>query len=149
MKNDFKNLEGDMEMLLSKMDEITKSSETITSSLHVSKYFIIKQFIAYFYNEIFIIIPVFYIQADKDEISKLSETHKLLKRFQFVYTLPTTLNKLLQKGDYDKVNNAVFICFYICILLYQLIFLFLLYFVVYEYYLIQKHQFKFFIYFFN
>lgn len=43
MKNDFKNLEEDMEMLLSKMNEITKSSETITSSLHASdkitKYF--------------------------------------------------------------------------------------------------------------
>lgn len=40
MKNDFKNLEEDMKILLSKMDDITKSSETITSSLHVSKYFI-------------------------------------------------------------------------------------------------------------
>ncbi|XP_050428493.1 vacuolar protein sorting-associated protein 51 homolog isoform X2 [Adelges cooleyi] len=75
MKNDFKNLEGDMEILLSKMDEITKSSETITSSLH----------------------------ANRDEISKLSETHKLLKRFQFVYTLPTTLKKLLENGDYAQV----------------------------------------------
>lgn len=36
MKNDFKNLEEDMEMLLTKMDGITKSAETITSSLHVS-----------------------------------------------------------------------------------------------------------------
>lgn len=36
MKNDFKKLEEDMEILLSKMEEITKSSETITSSLHVS-----------------------------------------------------------------------------------------------------------------
>lgn len=35
MKNDFKNLEEDMKILLSKMDDITKSSETITSSLHV------------------------------------------------------------------------------------------------------------------
>ncbi|XP_025406756.1 vacuolar protein sorting-associated protein 51 homolog [Sipha flava] len=75
MKDDFKNLEGDMEMLLCKMDEITKSSETITSSLH----------------------------ANRDEISKLSETHKLLRRFQFVYTLPTTLKKLLLKKDYVQV----------------------------------------------
>lgn len=37
MKNDFKNLEEDMEMLLSKMDDITKSSETITSSLNASE----------------------------------------------------------------------------------------------------------------
>lgn len=40
MKNDFKNLEEDMKILLSKMDDITKSSETITSFLHVNKYFI-------------------------------------------------------------------------------------------------------------
>lgn len=39
MKNDFKNLEEDMELLLSKMDEITKSSETITSTLHASDHF--------------------------------------------------------------------------------------------------------------
>lgn len=39
MKNDFKNLEEDMEMLLSKMDVITKTSETITSSLHASEHF--------------------------------------------------------------------------------------------------------------
>jgi len=39
MKNDFKNLEEDMEMLLSKMDVITKTSETITSSLHASEIF--------------------------------------------------------------------------------------------------------------
>lgn len=39
MKNDFKKLEEDMEMLLSKMEEITKSSETITSSLHASEQF--------------------------------------------------------------------------------------------------------------
>lgn len=37
MKNDFKNLEEDMEMLLLKMDEITKSSEIITSTLHASE----------------------------------------------------------------------------------------------------------------
>lgn len=42
MKDDFKNLEGDMEMLLCKMDEITKSSETITSSLHASEHYIAK-----------------------------------------------------------------------------------------------------------
>jgi len=41
MKNDFKNLEEDMEILLSKMDEITKFSETITSSLHVNKTFFV------------------------------------------------------------------------------------------------------------
>ncbi|XP_025207778.1 vacuolar protein sorting-associated protein 51 homolog [Melanaphis sacchari] len=75
MKNDFKSLEEDMEMLLSKMDEITHTSEIITSNLH----------------------------ANRDEISKLSETHTLLKRLQFVYTLPTTLNKLLIKGDYAQV----------------------------------------------
>lgn len=44
-----------------------------------------------------------FLQANRDEISKLSDTHKLLKRFQFVYTLPTTLNKLLQKEDYEQV----------------------------------------------
>ncbi|XP_050532519.1 vacuolar protein sorting-associated protein 51 homolog isoform X1 [Daktulosphaira vitifoliae] len=75
MKNDFRNLEGDMEILLSKMDDITKSSDIITSSLH----------------------------ANREEITKLSDTHKLLKRFQFVYTLPTTLNKLLEKTDYTQV----------------------------------------------
>jgi len=75
MKNDFKSLEEDMEMLLSKMDEITHTSEIITSNLH----------------------------ANREEISKLSETHTLLKRLQFVYTLPTTLNKLLTKGDYAQV----------------------------------------------
>lgn len=75
MKNDFKSLEEDMEMLLFKMDEITHTSEIITSNLH----------------------------ANRDEISKLSETHTLLKRLQFVYTLPTTLNKLLTKGDYEQV----------------------------------------------
>lgn len=75
MKNDFKSLEEDMESLLFKMDEITNTSEIITSSLH----------------------------ANRDEISKLSETHTLLKRLEFVYTLPTTLNKLLIKGDYAQV----------------------------------------------
>lgn len=37
MKNDFKSLEEDMESLLFKMDEITNTSEIITSSLHVSE----------------------------------------------------------------------------------------------------------------
>jgi len=40
MKNDFKSLEEDMESLLFKMDEITNTSEIITSSLHASEHFV-------------------------------------------------------------------------------------------------------------
>lgn len=42
MKNDFKSLEEDMEMLLFKMDEITSTSEIITSSLHASQHLVEK-----------------------------------------------------------------------------------------------------------
>lgn len=54
MKNDFKSLEEDMEMLLSKMDEITHTSEIITSNLHASDNILGK--LLYFLNNYYVCI---------------------------------------------------------------------------------------------
>jgi hypothetical protein len=74
MKDDFQRLEDDMTHLGSRMEEITTASDSINRAL-----------------------------ADrKREIVKLCGVHHLLKKLQFLFELPSRLNKCMEMGFYAQ-----------------------------------------------
>lgn len=75
MKNDFKKMETEMDLLASNMESITSFSDQISSTL----------------------------QDTRQQISKLSGVHVLLKRLQFLFKLPTTLKARMEEDNYTQV----------------------------------------------
>lgn len=67
-----------MDLLASNMESITSFSDRISSTL----------------------------QGTRQQISKLSGVHTLLKRLQFLFKLPTTLKAHLEEKNYPQVNSS-------------------------------------------
>ncbi|XP_025833806.1 vacuolar protein sorting-associated protein 51 homolog [Agrilus planipennis] len=74
MKNDFKKMETEMDLLAQNMDSITSFSQQISTTL----------------------------QGTRDQISKLSGVHSLLKRLQFLFKLPATLKSSMDEKNYKQ-----------------------------------------------
>lgn len=74
MKSDFKQMETEMDLLGQNMDSITLFSDQISHTL----------------------------QDTRQQISKLSGIHILLKRLQFLFKLPNKLKSLLEEGNYKQ-----------------------------------------------
>ncbi|XP_059612446.1 vacuolar protein sorting-associated protein 51 homolog [Phlebotomus argentipes] len=74
MKTDFKRMETEMNLLASNMNSITVFSEQITGTL----------------------------QDTRQQLSKLSEKHSLLKRLQFLSTLPAKMKTLIEEENYAQ-----------------------------------------------
>uniref|UniRef100_A0A1B0D042 Vacuolar protein sorting-associated protein 51 homolog n=1 Tax=Phlebotomus papatasi TaxID=29031 RepID=A0A1B0D042_PHLPP len=72
MKTDFKKMETEMNLLASNMNSITAFSEQITGTL----------------------------QDTRQQLSKLSGKHSLLKRLQFLSTLPAKMKTLIEEENY-------------------------------------------------
>lgn len=77
MKTDFKKMETEMDLLATNMESITSFSDQISSTL----------------------------QGTRQQITKLSGVHTLLKRLQFIFKLPTTLNAHMEEKNYAQVCN--------------------------------------------
>ncbi|GFQ77544.1 vacuolar protein sorting-associated protein 51 homolog [Trichonephila clavata] len=74
MKNDFKKMEEEMDCLSSNMSIITEFSGNISSTL----------------------------QGRRQQISKLSGVHALLKKLQFLFELPPGLKMCIENGSYRQ-----------------------------------------------
>ncbi|XP_022337186.2 vacuolar protein sorting-associated protein 51 homolog [Crassostrea virginica] len=74
MKNDFKKMEDEMDHLATNMSTITEFSGNISTTL----------------------------QDRRQEITKLSGVHSLLKRLQFLFELPKRLNKCIEMNAYSQ-----------------------------------------------
>ncbi|XP_022918238.1 vacuolar protein sorting-associated protein 51 homolog [Onthophagus taurus] len=74
MKTDFKKMETEMDLLASNMDSITSFSDQISTTL----------------------------QGTRQQISKLSGVHTLLKRLQFLFKLPSTLKNRVEEKNYAQ-----------------------------------------------
>ncbi|XP_045475583.1 vacuolar protein sorting-associated protein 51 homolog [Harmonia axyridis] len=74
MKNDFKDMETEMDLLAKNMDSITSYAEKIHSTL----------------------------QGSRQKISKLSGIHTLLQRLQFLFKLPATLKSRMEEKNYNQ-----------------------------------------------
>ncbi|XP_024940624.1 vacuolar protein sorting-associated protein 51 homolog [Cephus cinctus] len=74
MKSDFKKMEDSMDLLATNMDSITSFSEQISSTL----------------------------QGTRQQISRLSSVHALLKRLQFLFKLPGKLKDRMNEGNYSQ-----------------------------------------------
>ncbi|KAF7279733.1 vacuolar protein sorting 51 [Rhynchophorus ferrugineus] len=77
MKNDFKKMEDEMDLLASNMESITSFSEKINSNL----------------------------QDTRDKISHLSGVHSLLQRLQFLFKLPSTLKGRMKEKNYIQATQ--------------------------------------------
>lgn len=74
MKSDFKQMETEMNLLQENMDSITTFSETITGTL----------------------------QDTRQQLCKLSGKYSLLKKLQFLSTLPAKLKSLMEEKNYTQ-----------------------------------------------
>ncbi|XP_003704746.2 vacuolar protein sorting 51 [Megachile rotundata] len=74
MKTDFKEMEESMDLLAKNMDSITSFSEQISSTL----------------------------QGTRQQISKLSSVHALLKKLQFLFKLPSNLKDKMNEENYRQ-----------------------------------------------
>ncbi|KAF0293720.1 Vacuolar protein sorting-associated protein 51 [Amphibalanus amphitrite] len=74
MKVDFKKMEDEMERLAENMTHITAFSATVSDTL----------------------------QVRRDEINKLSNTHVMLKKLQFLFELPAQLKDAIDKENYKQ-----------------------------------------------
>ncbi|XP_018567951.1 vacuolar protein sorting-associated protein 51 homolog [Anoplophora glabripennis] len=77
MKNDFKKMETEMDLLASNMASITSFSDQINSTLHDTR----------------------------EKISKLSGVHTLLQRLQFLFKLPATLKSRMEEKNYIQATQ--------------------------------------------
>ncbi|XP_050303813.1 vacuolar protein sorting-associated protein 51 homolog [Anthonomus grandis grandis] len=77
MKNDFKKMEDEMDLLMSNMETITSFSDKINSNL----------------------------QESRDKISHLSGVHSLLQRLQFLFKLPGTLKSRMEEKNYIQATQ--------------------------------------------
>lgn len=76
MKNDFKKMETEMDLLSSNTASITSFSEQINSKLHDTR----------------------------EKINKLSGIHTLLQKLQFLFKLPSTLKARMEEKNYIQVS---------------------------------------------
>lgn len=74
MKTDFKSMETEMNLLVSNMATITEFSEKITDTL----------------------------QETRTQLTRLSGKHQLLKKLQFLSSLPAKLKTLIEEGNYHQ-----------------------------------------------
>ncbi|XP_034256470.1 vacuolar protein sorting-associated protein 51 homolog [Thrips palmi] len=74
MKSDFRVMEDEMEQLAANMEEITKSSQQISSTL----------------------------QETRQQFTKLLGVHSLLKRLQFLFKLPAKLSARIKEEQYAQ-----------------------------------------------
>ncbi|KAK0076325.1 hypothetical protein PV325_005574 [Microctonus aethiopoides] len=74
MKTDFKQMEESMDSLATNMESITSFSEQISTTL----------------------------QGTRQQISRLSSVHALLKRLQFLFKLPSNLKDRMNEGNYAQ-----------------------------------------------
>lgn len=74
MKTDFKSMETEMNLLVSNMASITECSEKITDTL----------------------------QETRTQLTRLSGKHQLLKKLQFLSSLPAKLKTLIEEGNYQQ-----------------------------------------------
>ncbi|XP_058463674.1 vacuolar protein sorting-associated protein 51 homolog [Malaya genurostris] len=74
MKTDFKSMETEMNLLVSNMSSITERSEKITDTL----------------------------QETRSQLTRLSGKHQLLKKLQFLSSLPAKLKTLIEDGNYQQ-----------------------------------------------
>ncbi|XP_026471225.1 vacuolar protein sorting-associated protein 51 homolog [Ctenocephalides felis] len=74
MKTDFKKMETEMNLLASNMDSITSFSEQISYTL----------------------------QDTRQQITKLSGVHSLLRRLQFLFKLPSKLKEKMEEKNYSE-----------------------------------------------
>ncbi|KAJ8944212.1 hypothetical protein NQ318_014574 [Aromia moschata] len=77
MKNDFKKMETEMDLLASNMASITSFSDQINSTLHDTR----------------------------EKISRLSGVHTLLQRLQFLFKLPATLKSRMEEKNYIQATQ--------------------------------------------
>lgn len=75
MKTEFKQMETEMNLLVSNVKSITEFSDQISSKLHDSR----------------------------QQLSTLSEKQLLLQKLQFLSSLPTKLKTLIDDGNYGQV----------------------------------------------
>lgn len=76
MKSDFNQMEESMDLLAKNMESITSFSEQISSTL----------------------------QGTRQQISRLSSVHALLKKLQFLFKLPSNLKDKMNTGNYNQVS---------------------------------------------
>lgn len=74
MKSDFNQMEESMDLLAKNMESITSFSEQISSTL----------------------------QGTRQQISRLSSVHALLKKLQFLFKLPSNLKDKMNAGNYNQ-----------------------------------------------
>ncbi|XP_053685419.1 vacuolar protein sorting-associated protein 51 homolog [Sabethes cyaneus] len=74
MKTDFKSMETEMNLLVANMASISKCSEKITDTL----------------------------QETRTQLTRLSGKHQLLKKLQFLSSLPAKLKTLIDEGNYQQ-----------------------------------------------
>ncbi|XP_066581600.1 vacuolar protein sorting-associated protein 51 homolog [Prorops nasuta] len=74
MKTDFKEMENSMDLLAQNMDSITSFSEQISSTL----------------------------QGTRQQISRLSSVHTLLRKLQFLFKLPSNLKSKINEENYTE-----------------------------------------------
>ncbi|KAL1516757.1 hypothetical protein ABEB36_000618 [Hypothenemus hampei] len=77
MKNDFKKMEDEMDLLMSNMESITSFSDKINLNL----------------------------QETRNKISHLSGVHSLLQRLQFLFKLPATLKSRMEEKNYIQATQ--------------------------------------------
>ncbi|XP_066151161.1 vacuolar protein sorting-associated protein 51 homolog [Euwallacea fornicatus] len=77
MKNDFKEMEDEMDLLMTNMETITSFSDKINSNL----------------------------KQTRDKISHLSGIHSLLQRLQFLFKLPATLKSRMEERNYIQATQ--------------------------------------------
>uniref|UniRef100_A0A182Y152 Vacuolar protein sorting-associated protein 51 homolog n=1 Tax=Anopheles stephensi TaxID=30069 RepID=A0A182Y152_ANOST len=74
MKTDFKSMETEMNLLMANMNSITEFSERITDTL----------------------------QETRSQLTRLSGKHQLLKKLQFLSSLPAKLKTLIEEENYQQ-----------------------------------------------
>uniref|UniRef100_A0A182XN22 Vacuolar protein sorting-associated protein 51 homolog n=1 Tax=Anopheles quadriannulatus TaxID=34691 RepID=A0A182XN22_ANOQN len=74
MKSDFKSMETEMNLLMANMNSITEFSERITDTL----------------------------QETRSQLTRLSGKHQLLKKLQFLSSLPAKLKTLIEEENYQQ-----------------------------------------------
>lgn len=96
MKSDFKVMEDEMEKLVSDMSNIATFANDISSNLQVSNIFL-DILLFNFLSSCMV------IQDRRQQITKLSNIHELLKNLQFLFDLPKNLKNCIEEKNFSLV----------------------------------------------
>ena len=96
MKSDFKVMEDEMEKLVSDMSNIATFANDISSNLQVSNIFLD----ILLFNSL---SSCMIIQDRRQQITKLSNIHELLKNLQFLFDLPKNLKNCIEEKNFSLV----------------------------------------------